>query len=154
MKIIEPIALDEQNGYLRQDGCIGTLTTDGSTPKHNNRVVEPIEEEDYWGDDYKEDKCGVIGEICGHRIRKLTPRECFRLMSVKQDDYEKIAQSDSSKYHLAGDAIVVSVLMAIFGSLLDMDYNDKITKLVEELKQCRQEIKQHKQAFLTIHHWR
>lgn len=38
----EPIALDEQNNYVRQDGCVGTLTTDGSSPKHNNRVVEPL----------------------------------------------------------------------------------------------------------------
>ena len=34
------IALDEQNGKLRLDGTIGTLTTDGSSPKHNNRVIE------------------------------------------------------------------------------------------------------------------
>ena len=54
------------------------------------------------------------------RIRKLTPRECFRLMGVKDEDYDKIAknQSDSSLYHLAGDSIVVNVLMAIFEELL------------------------------------
>lgn len=50
------------------------------------------------------------------RIRKLTPRECFRLMGVKGKDFEKISknQSNSSLYHLAGDSIVVNVLMAIF----------------------------------------
>ena len=54
------------------------------------------------------------------KIRKLTPRECFRLMGVKDEDYEKCAknQSDSSLYHLAGDSIVVNVLMAIFKELL------------------------------------
>ena len=54
------------------------------------------------------------------RIRKLTPREVFRLMGVKDEDYEKCAknQSDSSLYHLAGDSIVVNVLMAIFNELL------------------------------------
>lgn len=54
------------------------------------------------------------------RIRKLTPKECFRLMGVKDKDYERIAknQSDSSLYHLAGDSIVVNVLMAIFNELL------------------------------------
>jgi DNA (cytosine-5)-methyltransferase 1 len=54
------------------------------------------------------------------RIRKLTPKECFRLMGVKDEDYERIAknQSDSSLYHLAGDSIVVNVLMAIFKELL------------------------------------
>ena len=39
--VVEPIAFDEQNKCLRYDGTVGTLTTDGSTPKHNNRVVEP-----------------------------------------------------------------------------------------------------------------
>ena len=55
------------------------------------------------------------------RIRKLTPRECFRLMGVKDENFEKCAknQSDSSLYHLAGDSIVVNVLMAIFKELLD-----------------------------------
>lgn len=54
------------------------------------------------------------------RIRKLTPKECFRLMGVKDEDYEKVRknQSDSSLYHLAGDSIVVNVLMAIFKELL------------------------------------
>lgn len=54
------------------------------------------------------------------RIRKLTPKECFRLMGVKDEDYERCAknQSDSSLYHLAGDSIVVNVLMAIFKELL------------------------------------
>lgn len=54
------------------------------------------------------------------RIRKLTPRECFRLMGVRDDDIDKIMknQSDSSCYHLAGDSIVVNVLMAIFKEML------------------------------------
>ena len=54
------------------------------------------------------------------RIRKLTPKECFRLMGVKDEDYEKCAknQTDSSLYHLAGDSIVVNVLMAIFKEML------------------------------------
>ena len=59
----------------------------------------------------------VINDL---RIRKLTPKECFRLMGVKDEDFEKCAknQSDSSLYHLAGDSIVVNVLMAIFKELL------------------------------------
>lgn len=54
------------------------------------------------------------------KIRKLTPFECFALMGVKKEDYLKCAknQSDSSLYHLAGDSIVVNVLMAIFKELL------------------------------------
>lgn len=39
---VKIMALDEQNKRIRQDGTIGTLTTDGSSPKHNNRIIEPI----------------------------------------------------------------------------------------------------------------
>ena len=54
------------------------------------------------------------------RIRKLTPKECFRLMGVKDEDYEKIAKnkSNASLYHLAGDSIVVDVIKAIFKEML------------------------------------
>ena len=54
------------------------------------------------------------------RIRKLTPRECFRLMGVRDQDFDNCAknQSDSSLYHLAGDSIVVNVLMAIFKEMI------------------------------------
>ena len=42
-------------------------------------------------------------------------------MGVKDEDFEKVAQnqSDSSLYHLAGDSIVVNVLMAIYKELID-----------------------------------
>jgi DNA (cytosine-5)-methyltransferase 1 len=54
------------------------------------------------------------------RIRKLTPRECFRLQGVKDEDYDKVTknQSDSSLFHLAGDSIVTNVLQAIFKELI------------------------------------
>lgn len=67
------------------------------------------------------------------RIRKLTPRECMRLMGVKDEDSNKIQQGDSSMYHLAGDSIVTSCLMALFGELLGIDYKSKIRELVEDL---------------------
>lgn len=61
-----------------------------------------------------------LGVVSNLRIRKLTPKECFRLMGVKDEDYEKVAknQSDSSLYHLAGDSIVVDVIKAIFGEII------------------------------------
>ena len=45
------------------------------------------------------------------RIRKLTPRECLRLMGFK--DTFKIVVSDTSMYQQAGNSIVVDVLIAI-----------------------------------------
>lgn len=72
------------------------------------------------------------------KVRKLTPKECFRLMGVKDQDFNNIVvnQSNSSLYHLAGDSIVTTCLMAIFGELLGLDYETKINELVEELKEC------------------
>lgn len=65
------------------------------------------------------------------RIRKLTPKECFRLMGVKDAEFERVRQhqSDSTLYHLAGDSIVTTVLMAIFGELLGIEWEEKADKL-------------------------
>lgn len=53
------------------------------------------------------------------KIRKLTPRECFRLQGVRDEDIDKLMHmSDTTLYHLAGDAIVVNVLMEIFKELI------------------------------------
>ena len=136
-KIIEePLAYDEQNKYLRRDGIVGTLTTDGSSPKHNNRVVEPvIDASSYISKDFPENTNIAGKDMTRYRVRKLTERECFKLMGVKQEDFEKIRknQSKSSCYHLAGDSIVTTVLMAIFGQMFDVDWKAKINELAEEL---------------------
>lgn len=54
------------------------------------------------------------------RVRKLTERECFRLMGVKDEDFDRVSknQSKSSLYHLAGDSIITNCLMAIFKEML------------------------------------
>lgn len=54
------------------------------------------------------------------RIRKLTPKECFRLMGFNDEDYEKAAQvnSNTQLYKQAGNSIVVNVLEAILKNLL------------------------------------
>lgn len=54
------------------------------------------------------------------RIRKLTPRECFRLMGVDDADTDKIQASgisNSAQYKLAGNSIVVDVLFHLFRKL-------------------------------------
>ena len=62
------------------------------------------------------------------RIRKLTPLECMRLMGFGNQDYKamrEIKMSDMAIYHMAGDSIVVCVLIAIFYPLLFNDNNYK-----------------------------
>ena len=54
------------------------------------------------------------------RIRKLTPKECWRLMGVSDEDFAKarLVNSDTQLYKQAGNAIVVNVLEALFASML------------------------------------
>jgi DNA (cytosine-5)-methyltransferase 1 len=54
-----------------------------------------------------------------YRIRKLTPKECWRLMGISDSDFEKaqVVNSNSQLTKQAGNAIVVDVLEAIFTKL-------------------------------------
>lgn len=68
-----------------------------------------------------------------YKVRKLTERECFRLMGVKDEDFEKVQknQSKSKLLHMAGDSIVTTCLMALFGVMLNIDWESKIRNLTE-----------------------
>lgn len=65
-----------------------------------------------------EGSCLYEGKVeQSYRIRKLTPKECFRLMGVSESDIEKIQNcgvSQSQQYKMAGNSIVVDVLEHIF----------------------------------------
>ena len=58
------------------------------------------------------------------RIRKLTPRECWRLMGFADEDFDKargVGVSDTQLYKQAGNSIVVNVLEAVFKNLFGGD---------------------------------
>lgn len=65
---------------------------------------------------------GGVGGYSGNyqlpnmRVRKLTPKECWKLMGFDDEDYEKAAKVNSKTqlYKQAGNSIVVNVLEAIF----------------------------------------
>lgn len=62
------------------------------------------------------------------RIRKLTPRECFRLQGLEDCDIDKIQStgiSNSQQYKLAGNSIVVDVLYHLFRKLFVETGNEK-----------------------------
>lgn len=53
-----------------------------------------------------------------YRIRKLTPRECYRLMGFTDAEFDSIkGVSNTQLYKQAGNSIVVNVLEAIFKQL-------------------------------------
>ena len=61
-------------------------------------------------------------------IRKITPRECWRLTGFTDEDYDNVAQQGIGKgalYKLPGNSIVVPVLEAIFKALLLENSNSK-----------------------------
>ena len=96
-------AYDEQNNNIRTDGTVGTLTTDGSSPKHNNRVI-------------------VGGNSV--RIRRLTPRECWRLQGFPDEYFDKAKAagiSDTQLYKQAGNGVTVNVSRAIGERLKEVE---------------------------------
>lgn len=141
--VVEPMALDEQNGYIRTDGCVGTVMTDGSSPKHNNRIIEPIciNSKDETGKQpslsdriYESDAISTAITtsqffmpnylLDDFKVRKLTPKECLRLMTFDDADYEKLKAagiSDSAIYKEAGNSIVVNVMVFIFAMLFNKE---------------------------------
>lgn len=62
----------------------------------------------------------AVVESYNSRIRKLTPKECWRLMGFCDADFEKAeaVNSNTQLYKQAGNSIVVDVLYYIFKNLL------------------------------------
>lgn len=121
----------------REDGVSNTLTT----VQKDNLVLEPklvggIGEKN-WGKQYRQGNrvydseavamalnASPVGNTGGnsylyktdYRIRKLTPKECWRLMGFTDEDFHKAEQvnSNSQLYKQAGNSIVVEVLEETF----------------------------------------
>lgn len=71
---------------------------------------------------FKDDFCQFCDDIMPvvMRIRKLTPRECLRLMDVSEPDIDKMigsGLSNSSLYKLAGNSICISPMFHLFRKL-------------------------------------
>ena len=100
--MIDVIIYDDYNNRIKADQTvIGTLTTNigSSTPRNGTKLIE---------------KRGKA-----MRIRKLTPKECWRLMGFEDEDFYKAeaVNSNTQLYKQAGNSIVVDVLEAIFTNL-------------------------------------
>ena len=117
-----------QRGNVQKES-IQTLTTSGG----NDRgvvVSEPMIYDDRdkgWGikitDICPTQRAMRTGIKCIYpdlRIRKLTPKECWRLMGFDDEDFEKASKvnSNTQLYKQAGNSIVVNVLEAIFKELI------------------------------------
>ena len=104
------------------DGTTNTLT---SVQKDNYVVVD---------DTYRNREARVYNKVSpslrsqrsglkvidGIRIRKLTPKECYRLMGFSDQDFDRasVILSNTQLYKQAGNSIVVPVLEAILKELI------------------------------------
>lgn len=90
--------VDAFNGVVHKDGLCPTITT---RPEGKKTAILPC--------------------VSKARIRKLTPKECWRLMGYTDEDFDNAKNagvSNSQLYKQAGNAIVKQVLMAIFKQML------------------------------------
>ena len=80
-------------------------------------------------------RCDCLGVTVNQpplRIRKLTPKECYRLMGFSDEEFERaenVPTSNSQLYKQAGNSIVVDVIEEIFRMMLDE--NDWRFKVIE-----------------------
>ncbi len=89
---------------MRSDYCVGTLTTNSHFTSIGVYGVLEVGKNDMEQN---------------LRIRKLTPKECWRLMDFNDRDFERAEQvnSNTQLYKQAGNSIVCNVLVAILGQL-------------------------------------
>lgn len=66
------------------------------------------------------------GTLTKQGVRRLTPRECWRLMGFDDEDFDKAREvnSDTQLYKQAGNSIVVNVLEEILKPLLRLEESD------------------------------
>ena len=102
LKIAEPVIVGSMQAHaaVKTDGICPTLTEamgmgGGQVPVHTYGV----------------------------RIRKLTPRECWRLMGFLDEEFDRVhGISNSQLYKQAGNSIVVNVLSALLSQLFYKEF--------------------------------
>ncbi len=153
---LEPKVLQLSRGFNKGGVKKNAPTITSSSFEHNNFCIEPLlipeattkgYAEAYDGDSVNlalpnsKTRRGRVGHqqantldtscnqgvVTNYRIRKLTPRECFRLMDVSEPDIDKLLNagiSNSQLYKLAGNSIVVACLYHIFRKMFIETQNE------------------------------
>ncbi|HEM3658016.1 TPA: DNA cytosine methyltransferase, partial [Streptococcus suis] len=121
---LEPKIIQRGHGY-NQGGEHDTAPTITSNSYQENNIVKVY---DFYNKTTKEEvgtltanggvsttHCGTFGVTDGFRIRKLTPRECWRLQGFPDWAFDKASKvnSNSQLYKQAGNSVTVNVIEAI-----------------------------------------
>ena len=100
------IIYDDYNRRIKSDQtCIGTVMPNfkNDAPGNGTKLIVPAQQR--------------------YRVRKLTPKECWRLMGFTDEAFHKAEAvcSNSQLYKQAGNSIVVDVLVGIFKNIFKED---------------------------------
>jgi DNA (cytosine-5)-methyltransferase 1 len=125
----EPKIVQRARGY-NKGGLHNLSPTISKSSWENNNFVVCEERQDEGLRFFKDNLCGSLRTIDSGgdkrviennlRIRKLTPKECWRLMGFDDGSFNNAAKlnSNTQLYKQAGNSIVVNVLVEIFKELL------------------------------------
>lgn len=104
------------NEQVIKDGVSPTITT---RPDGLKTSILPVVENNKNMDAIKTEKTQETEKKTKYRIRKLTPKETWRLMNFSDEDFHKAesVNSNSQLYKQSGNSIVCGVLCAIFSQL-------------------------------------
>jgi DNA (cytosine-5)-methyltransferase 1 len=122
------MSVDDKYFYDERYGCFNELVVDMERTFEDNAIYQ------YRRSHTRENKSNVCPTLTanmgtgGHnvpliryadgRIRKLTPRECFRLQGFPDEYRLPEVLSDAKLYHLAGNAVSMCLIEKIFNQLL------------------------------------
>ena len=108
-----------------KDGVMEAMIQDNEVVLKKERTSKTRPKGKGW--EYVEFEDGRRGWV---RLRKLTPRECFRLMGVSEENIDKLLNagiSDSQLYKLAGNSIVVQCMAGIFRNAFSTEEVESMT---------------------------
>lgn len=142
----EPIIYDDYNSRISSDqNAINTLTCNcGASAERNGvKIIEPVIVEDFYqsreprvyyetAPTIRSERVGLkaangefekVVEKIRWRIRKLTAKECWRLMNFTDEDVDRASRyvAASGLYKQAGNSIIVACLIGIMSSLFIED---------------------------------
>lgn len=119
------IDTDCRNNLSRKQTCCAVLTPDREEKRQNGRRIKEPGEPSFTLT--AQDRHGVALLDENIRIRRLTPRECWRLQGFSDEYFEKAKAagiSDTQLYKQAGNGVTVNVARAIGERLKEVEEHD------------------------------
>lgn len=123
--VIQPIYISstQKNNTIRKDGISNSLPSAMGEGGGHTPMISDI-----YSKKLKEDVCPTLTEphynnlrhLFQYRLRKLTPKECFRLMGFLDDGINLDGLSDTQKYKLSGNGWDINLVSKIFKKMFNV----------------------------------